>query len=586
MDSDKEVKRKNEDITIPAKLTLKKAVEIGHEKKKYNKHRNIKNHKNEIFTIPTEQEHNLESEHTIKPKKDTNHELNKDKIQTNEKAETIYKPGKKRSIKNKKNTNKNRFLCLIIISIAAIVGLGIGLYFLLKKKTPNPPDSSPPEKLVSSLTYKVNQILKFQNIKKTKINYEFDDKVNPNETRTLIEYFDYIVGISSQDKIIEDNKEKEIYNGFIFLENYMIDNETEKMLMQNSSIFNEIEEINTLRYLSGWKRRNLEEKKFFNFSLNDIKVYCCIDNGTLPIIKFDFYRNGKIRKIHKPRDLITLFYDNFLDILEKVIPRISEEDFNYEYNNISEALEKEFEKIKNNNIEETEEEEYKDEFEDEENDEYNEYEVEKEKNEEENEEGINNRRFLRSKKIEKNRKKVKILKFKKQYRILDDHDKTDIFENNEFYHEEINQILEQEYHTENDFNLYIFDKNNDTESIKTNNTNLNYYSHSPIRNEFAEFKGSQQNTSIYSIIDENSKSLKEVHYITKGKLINDSNFGEELEKDREQSCSNDNLLNCQDLSDDTYENYVDSKFKSIDYEIIEDIISTGNYIDNQKSAVN
>ena len=59
-----------------------------------------------------------------------------------------------------------------------------------------------------------------------------------------------------------------------------------------------------------------------------------------------------------------------------------------------------------------------------------------------------------------------------------------------------------------------------------------------------------------------------MHYITKGKLINDSNFGEELEKDREKSCSNDNLLNCQDLSDDTFENVVDSKFKSIDYEIL------------------
>ena len=89
-----------------------------------------------------------------------------------------------------------------------------------------------------------------------------------------------------------------------------------------------------------------------------------------------------------------------------------------------------------------------------------------------------------------------------------------------------------------------------------------------MRNEFAEFKGSQQNTSIISKIDENTKALKEVHYITKGKLINDSNFGEELEKDREKSCSNDNLLNCQDLSDDTFENVVDSKFKSIDYEIL------------------
>ena len=116
-------------------------------------------------------------------------------------------------------------------------------------------------------------------------------------------------------------------------------------------------------------------------------------------------------------------------------------------------------------------------------------------------------------------------------------------------------------------------------------TNLNSYSHSPIRNNYAEFKGSLQNTSVISIIDENEKSLKEVHYITKGKLINDTNFGEELENERKQSCSNDNLLDCQDMADDTYENVIDSKFKSIDYEIFEDIVSTGNYIDNKKLSI-
>ena len=82
----------------------------------------------------------------------------------------------------------------------------------------------------------------------------------------------------------------------------------------------------------------------------------------------------------------------------------------------------------------------------------------------------------------------------------------------------------------------MYDKDNDKGSSNANNTNLNYYSHSPIRSEYGEFKGSQQNTSINSRIDENAKALKEVHYINKGKLINDTNFGEELEKDRQKSC--------------------------------------------------
>ena len=125
----------------------------------------------------------------------------------------------------------------------------------------------------------------------------------------------------------------------------------------------------------------------------------------------------------------------------------------------------------------------------------------------------------------------------------------------------------------------------DNDQNEGNNTNLNYYTHSPVRNNYAEFKGSQQNTSINSRIDENEKSLKEVHYISKGKLINDTNFGEELEKERKNSCSNDNLLDCNDMADDTFENTIDSKFKSIDYEIIEDILSTGNFIDDKNILI-
>ena len=185
MEDDKERKKNNEGTTYLSKMTLKETIVIGHENKRFNRHlRNIKNqrkgmkisdeHKKEIFTVPTEQADNVGTEHRIKPNQEIKID-SKNQIQSNDPAEIIYKPVRKHSIKNKKNTNKNRFCCLkilIIISIAAIlIGLGVGLYFLLKKKTPESTELTPPEKLVSGLTYQVNQILKFQNIKKTKINY-------------------------------------------------------------------------------------------------------------------------------------------------------------------------------------------------------------------------------------------------------------------------------------------------------------------------------------------------------------------------------------------------------------------------------
>ena len=278
--------------------------------------------------------------------------------------------------------------------------------------------------------------------------------------------------------------------------------------------------------------------------------------------------------------------------MEKVIPRIAQEDFNTTYNNISEAIDNEYEKIRDNSIEDEDkdssdvfeevvENEYINETQDENNSDYgdeftpdegNEDEEEK-KEEEENNQGIKGRR------VSENKKNSKVIKVK--YRQLDKIDENDSLDNNSFNPEEIDEILSQEFNTENDFNVYMYDKSQN----EGNTTNLNYYTHSPVRNNYAEFKGSQQNTSINSSIDENGKSLKEVHYINKGKLINDTNFEEELEKERKQTCSNDNLLDCNDMADDTFENIIDSKFKSIDYEIVEDIFSTGNYIDDKNFVI-
>jgi hypothetical protein len=148
---------------------------------------------------------------------------------------------------------------------------------------------------------------------------------------------------------------------------------------------------------------------------------------------------------------------------------------------------------------------------------------------------------------------------------------------------EINEILTQDFNRENDFSLNMF--NNEESEGEANNTNLNYYSHSMVRSDYAEFKGSQQNISINSIIDEDEKALKEVHYSHQGRLENDTHFQEQLENEKEKSCSNENLLDCNDLAGDTDENIINTQIKSLDYEVTEDIFSTGNYIDTKKIVI-
>ena len=409
--------------------------------------------------------------------------------------------------------------------------------------------------------------MRFQNTKTTFISFDFGNMSSPNSSKTFIEYFDFIIGVSSKDIIVENNIQKEICSGFIFLENYMIDNETHKMLLQNSSLFEDTRNL-----------RNIEEKKYFNVSINDIITYCCIDNGTLPIMKFKFYRNGKICNIFKPKNLITLFYDRMIEILEKVIPKISEEDFNLTYNNFSEALDAEYEKINNNGL--TEEEDIIEEETIEENEDMNYDSNFSDYGEEEyyaEEEEYSKEEESKSRRLEKEYKSIKI-----KIRNLEANDNDE----DSFNSEKINEIINQEYNTENDFSINMLDKTEiQGETNSTNNTNFNYYSHSAVRNDYLEFKGSQQNTTINSSIDENEKALKEVHYTNKGKLVNNSNFAEDLEHERQKICSNDNLVDCVDLAGDTEENIVNSQIDSIDYEITEDIFSTGNYIDEKKSII-
>ena len=80
----------------------------------------------------------------------------------------------------KQSKNCVIYIILWVISILICMGLlGFGLYLYL-----DPPKHHPNfEKLVTRLTYKKYQILKFRNIKTTEINYEFGNIDTPNEKK-------------------------------------------------------------------------------------------------------------------------------------------------------------------------------------------------------------------------------------------------------------------------------------------------------------------------------------------------------------------------------------------------------------------
>ena len=638
------------------KMTIKKEKRNISNKKENKEKEIIKNstEKKEEIKIVKEpiifqEELNISEKEISKPKIEKNNELNDEPI--------IYKHSSNyletgnqinetdiNNVQNKKLPLKWKIIIIISSIIILLLIIFLIIYFkLILPSSPNTilssslPPSSPyspspsssseeeqpdlkinyfKEDLVSDLTYKENQIMRFQNIKTTNIIFDFYNITTNNNSKKLIEYFDYVIGIVDQDKVIDNFTEKETFSGFIFLENYLIDNETDKMLLQTSDILKENENNSNIR--------NLEDKTYFNFSLYEIKTFCCIDNETLPLMKFAFYRNGKISRIYKPKSLSSFFYDQMIDIIEKIIPKISRSDFNDTYNNISEALEIEYEKIRNRAKEEINDDydDYDDLFEEE-----KETEIEHEltMNEEENsfnsgsqnkededdfidEEENNDRRRLsenatKTKKIKHRKLEINnignttIPNFFYNSDIIEqtnNFDSSDIFDisdeikfiDNTDEEPEINDNISQIYNIEDDFNINLVNNEETNEKNISNNTYLNYYGHSLVRNEYLELKGSQQNTTINTRIDENEKVLKEVHYIHKGLLVNDTKFRQEIEKEKQQSCSNDSFMDCNDLINDKQENIVDSKIKSINYEIIEDIILIKNYIDYDKTIIN
>ena len=501
-----------------------------------------------------------------------------------EQKEIIYQ---KNDVLTENNKKKCPLKLKIFIGVIILITIGLLLYFFIPRHNNSDYEY---ETFVTGLTYKEYQIMRFQNIKTTKILYDFGSITETNTSKTIKEYFDFVIGINEMNKVVENNIVKELFQGFIFLENYMLDNGTSKMLLQNSSLFDHIWPEKKSRRLLG-----INNKKYFNYSLDEISPYCCIDNGTLPIMKFVFYRNGEIKRIFKPKSLTTLLYNSMNEVLEKIIPKITKEYFNTTYNNFSNAIETEYEKIKKNELKEEDEDEelYDEDMEDEDNEsEFDENITNnemirilniKEEKDSENEEEIKNKRFLRKNKQRKS-KLVKIIKLNKRKLQKNDTNDSNTFENSLDY-EDIEEIIEQEYNGENDFSVNLFN-NELTKDSSNNKTNLNYYSHSKIRNDFAEFKGSQQNTTSNSIIDETEKALKEIHYFVQGSLINNTNFEEDLEEERKKLCLNENFLDCNDLISDTEENIINSNINGLDYEIIENIISTGNFIDKNKKVIN
>ena len=95
------------------------------------------------------------------------------------------------------------WLILIVIFILIIlIIIGVAIYFLLQKGEPPNFDH---ESFVTGLTYKQNQVLRFQNIKTTKIFFDFGNMSIPNQNNTLT------IDVINKEKFINFESNEDIY---------------------------------------------------------------------------------------------------------------------------------------------------------------------------------------------------------------------------------------------------------------------------------------------------------------------------------------------------------------------------------------
>ena len=267
---------------------------------------------------------------------EANLEQNKKIIKEQEKTE-----------KQKKNKKTWIYILIIPLFSSIVITIVILLLVLLKKKKKPPPPTSIEEDLIIDIKYRVNETMFFINKRINNSTMIYNQKQGNQKTET---FTNFSVTITNEYEI--DNKL--CYSAYLVILNMTSSNETASNLDASFDLFNSSSINNNFR--------NLEDSDInidlSNNNFNDINISKYINisqyigisdtsNSTqdeindlinqfrsLPIIKFEFFRNGEIKDIYLPKYLKTNIFYNIYDLIDKVIPKVNTELYQYDYDTI------------------------------------------------------------------------------------------------------------------------------------------------------------------------------------------------------------------------------------------------------------
>lgn len=206
--------------------------------------------------------------------------------------------------------------------------------------------SVPKENLVVDLDYKLNKTMFFT---QTKINNS-TQIINGNQYNNITQTFTNF-SVTIKDEFLEDNKK--VYSAYLVILNMTNINDNSSELVANFDIFNNYTnlEMENLRNLNETEESNgdnnykeeiidLSEKNFEDLNFSEIseiyldKFNCSNESNsdcddlinsikTFPIVNFIFFKNGEIKDIFLPKHLKSNIFFNIYDLIEKIIPKIS-----------------------------------------------------------------------------------------------------------------------------------------------------------------------------------------------------------------------------------------------------------------------
>ena len=446
------------------------------------------------------------------------------------------------------------------------LGGGIFLIFYLNE---NNEEIYSDEKLISKLDYKIDQVYNLLNIKEIRTIVEpknMKDLPYNNKTFNISEYIHYIFGIEKENFEIDENLKikKKYYNG-LSINNITFENDTDIMINLYLNNFNE----SYLRFLEEYnKNRNINNEKQIIANINNET------NFTQPIIKFDFYKNGKIKEIYIPNNLEDSLFTLLYEFLNNFIPNLT-----IKCDNITEELQK----IKDEEREEEREQQEKEEEEEEYNDD----------NEEEDDEA---RRRLNEKMKIITKYKIKLIEKSDTEGKRHLNHNLDLDFNKSAYTidsniKEIEYMDTSEDKNEKGIDLREYESYNiDNPNIKNSETIINKYKQGLACQEGQSLKNSSKIIWSNIKIDDSLGIIKLININIYVELNKDEN---KKEKDLKDIINENYLESAEDNIDKYQENNktenidtnLDSNFNQLKYITNESIINKDNYININKKII-